>query len=78
MTFPFFVRNDTSATDGSIFKFIVDVADSLGVGLDATKPYSDVATLEYLENTNLNFGLRRYQQIKLHLRYLLFDYQNVI
>ena len=45
--FPLFVRNDTGARDGSIIKFIVDVADSLGVGLYATEQYSENATSKY-------------------------------
>jgi len=45
--FPLFVNNDTGARDGSIIKFIVDVADSLGVGLYATEQYSENATSKY-------------------------------
>ena len=56
--FPIFVRNDTGARDGSIFKFILDVADSVGVGLYATKQYSHEATSKYPKNSTLNLGLR--------------------
>ena len=62
--FPIFVRNDTGARDGSIFKFILDVADSVGVGLYATKQYSHEATSKYPEKSSINLAHRCFYDLE--------------